>query len=272
MARSFVAANSDYLSRSGAIFSAYPFTFACWTAPTGTGGNIFSVGNTSSDSYYFRLIAAADNLSFSVGALSEGFVNYGSPATGVLSGEWRHVAVVAGSSTSRSTWYGGAQIGSSASPATYPTGLNVTALGTLYRTTRTTHLTGAIAHAAFWSASLSSAEIASLATGTSPLLIRPASLIEYWPLRGLACDAPEPGVYSGRNLSVVGTSWARDPSPVWSPSLRVHDGQPWYSPLPGGGAIPSTAAGQPVGLDPVSRSAFGPWFGVRALGSPSWRD
>jgi hypothetical protein len=45
-------------------------------------------------------------------------------------------------------------------------------------------LNGQIAEAAVWNVALSAAEIASLSKGFSPLLIRPASLVAYWPLIG----------------------------------------------------------------------------------------
>jgi hypothetical protein len=46
------------------------------------------------------------------------------------------------------------------------------------------HLNGRLAECAIWNVALTAAEIASLVKAFSPLLIRPASLVAYWPLIG----------------------------------------------------------------------------------------
>lgn len=61
---------------------------------------------------------------------------------------------------------------------------------------------GAIAEAAAYSVVLSDSEIASLAAGFSPLLVRPESLIGYWPLGGaLASDTGDIDLINGKDLT-----------------------------------------------------------------------
>ena len=63
---------------------------------------------------------------------------------------------------------------------------------------------GYTAEAALWDVGLSDDEMAALAKGFSPLLVRPESLRSYWPILG--AGAPEPNlVDSGANLTVTGS-------------------------------------------------------------------
>ena len=48
--------------------------------------------------------------------------------------------------------------------------------------TKQNYCDGSLAEAAIWNAALSDAEVAALATGVSPLLVRPGSLVFYAPL------------------------------------------------------------------------------------------
>jgi len=61
---------------------------------------------------------------------------------------------------------------------------------------------GAIAEAAAYSVALSASEISALAAGFSPLLVRPESLIGYWPLGGaLASDTGDIDLINGKDLT-----------------------------------------------------------------------
>ena len=72
---------------------------------------------------------------------------------------------------------------------------------------------GGIAEAAAYSVALTSGEIAMLAAGFSPLMVRPESLIGYWPLGG---------AYSNDNMDVVGgNTLTTTGGPIAEPHPRI---------------------------------------------------
>ncbi len=66
--------------------------------------------------------------------------------------------------------------------------------------TNTLKFDGAIAECAIWDSFLTTGEIAAL-VDYSPLLIRPSSLVEYWPLIGRT--SPEIGLVNGLNAALI---------------------------------------------------------------------
>jgi hypothetical protein len=67
----------------------------------------------------------------------------------------------------------------------------------------TSALDGRLAEVAFWDIALSDAEVAMLALGYAPSLVRPDSLIHYWPL--LSTTDPTPDFVGDSPLDHVGT-------------------------------------------------------------------
>ena len=84
---------------------------------------------------------------------------------------------------------------------------------------------GAIAEAAAYSVALDESEIASLAAGFSPLMIRPESLIGYWPLGGAYCA-------NDADIDVVGANHLTDngsPSATGEASpYIIYPSAPWF--------------------------------------------
>lgn len=224
MARNFSKANSDYLQRAGAVITGFPFTFACWATTSGsTGNNLLSLGNTADDTNFLRLSSGTvGTLGLTVNNASDGYQSFNGAIPGYANGQWFHAAGVLASATDRKIYANGAQIASGTTNAGWPSGLNVTTLGCLQRTSRIEFLDGLMAHAAIWSAALDANEIASLVSGASPTSIRPGSLVEYWPLEGFN-RREEPGSVSGRALNVSGTRWAPGPlsDPPRAPGLHL---------------------------------------------------
>lgn len=228
MARRLVRTAGEYLQRPGVIVAGYPFSFFCWANLIEGGGNLFSFGNTGADTDWIRgtFNATTGSASFAVTTPAEGFVTFSATVPGGYApGAWIPMLYVAGSSTDRRIYARGAPLASSTTLANWPT-LNVTTLGCLQRTTRIEHMEGAIAHATFWSAALTDAEAMALASGSSPRNVRAASVVEYWPLRGLATDSPERGHVRRLDLSTIGTSWAADPLPA------LHSPYTWTAAIP----------------------------------------
>ena len=199
----------------------------------------------------------------------------------IFDGVWHHIALTFSGSASGTKIYLDGQsqtvtvgVGSNAGKFGHVSLFPLSATVGAFNNAGTIQLTpggNELSFLSFRNVSLSAAEVAALAACASPLSIRPSSLVSLWVNRGLAADTIEVDVVRGRNLTIFGTpSWAPDPPVSRLGLTNVHGGLPWYSPA--AMIAGQAAAGQSVGLDPVSRSAFGPWFGVRALGSPSWRD
>jgi hypothetical protein len=207
-------------------------TIAAWVRPAAITGShdavvVYGQGADDSDATWFRLNV---NASAARAVLSVNNTTALATASAPVVGQWQHLAAVFASSTGRTAYRNGAagsENTTSLSPVRTP---NACLVGRLPSTINANWFNGDIAHVAIWSASLTAGEIASLASGASPLLVRPDSLAAYWPLRGLAADRPEPGIVRGLNLTVTGTAWADDPQIGGpDPLPRLHGGSWWYA-------------------------------------------
>jgi hypothetical protein len=91
-------------------------------------------------------------------------------------------------------------------------------------------LAGKVAHAAIWNIALSPEEIDLLgAQRVSPLAVRPAALIAYWPFLGR--DATEIDIVGGFDLTnTSSTADTDEPPQLWLPRKHIFTGVPL--PLP----------------------------------------
>jgi hypothetical protein len=75
-------------------------------------------------------------------------------------------------------------------------------------------IAGNIAHPAIWNVALTDAEVAMLASGLSPLRVRPQSLIFYLPTLGR--DSPEIDIIGAQTFTVHGaTASSNEPPFIW---------------------------------------------------------
>ena len=79
---------------------------------------------------------------------------------------------------------------------------------------------GAIGEVAIWAAALTVPEIVALAKGFSPLMIRPDSLLSYWPVLGN--DSPEPDYISSLGAGAVGTVPKSEHPEVYRPRSAIY--------------------------------------------------
>jgi hypothetical protein len=203
MSRSFAAASSQYLQNGNAPVTAPPFTMACWFKQNTLAAEqgLVEVYNSGANNQH-RHILALDQagsvahikaLSFStVGATA-------SCAANVSTGTWYHAAGVWAATNSRSAYHNGGSKDTNGGNIT-PTGINAVAVGGFIDTAPDRYMDGLIADAAIWNVALTDAEVAVLASGVSPLAVRPAALVAYWPLWGV--HSPEIDLKGGFALTL----------------------------------------------------------------------
>ena len=183
MAYSFNGSNRSLLS-TGAAAMSEPLTLAAWFWPNTntTRTVIFSVGEASD---FFGLVEDGARAGDPICATKyTGGTDTGEAVSsaGYTPGQWNHGCAVFESNTSRSVYINGA--GKVTSTTNRPAGNRITriAVAALARNTLSAFFNGRVAEAAIWTAALDDAEVASLAKGMSPSLIRPQSLMYYAPL------------------------------------------------------------------------------------------
>ena len=167
---------TQYVSAASAPATAVPMTMACWfNADDITSNHVLirvSDGGTTN-----RLLLEANGAQAGDPVRARTGNQNASSATGFSASTWHHAAGVFTSSTSRRAFIDG--VGGTANTGTQAvTGLNATRIGN----EAASYMNGRIAEAAIWNVDLSDAEIASLATGVRPSLVRPQNLVFYAPL------------------------------------------------------------------------------------------
>ena len=179
MARNFNG-TSARIHVSSAVVTATPYTMACWFRTTSMAhlGTLISINRTAGKHYaglWFRGDIAGDPVDILIEG--GGFQYTARSTTGCTSGQWHHACGVFTSSTSRTVYLDG---GSSATDTNSVTpSVDRTEVGA-WRSSL--WFNGDIAEVGIWNVDLSAAEIAALAKGISPALIRPQNHAAYLPL------------------------------------------------------------------------------------------
>ena len=207
MSRLFDHASSQKLLHGAAVLTAAPITMACWfyIDAADINNGLMTIGASSQD-HWFGIIARRQDTSgviraqTSAGATAE----VADTSTAYNLNTWHHATVVFAAANDRRAYLDGGGKGTNASSAT-PGSLDRTAIGATERNTVDNYVSGRIAEAAIWNAALDDSEAVSLAKGFSPLLIRPQSLVAYWPLFGN--DATEIDRWKNRyDMTVTGAT------------------------------------------------------------------
>lgn len=177
MARTFNG-TSDYVS--AAITPTYPYSFACWFRTTNMTQTkpIIGFNNATGNRYdqiWFRGAVAGDPIDILSDA-GAGQVITRSTA-GTTTGVYHHACAVIASATSRTVYLDGGN------SATTTTSVNPTVdTFNVARWRESDFFAGDCAEAALWTVALTADDVAALAKGISPLLVRPQSLRFYAPL------------------------------------------------------------------------------------------
>jgi len=184
--------SSQYISGGSVPTTTLPITTACWfkAANVTASGSLVSLSTNAGTARYTMSVrgdivgdplrAAAVN--------SGGTAGQASTSTSYTAGVWHHALAIYSSSTSRTIYLNGAGSGTNTTSITVGTGINRTLTGAQILTTVQDFFNGSIAEVGIWGVALDAGEISALASGFSPRLIRPASLLYYAPLVGTPRD------------------------------------------------------------------------------------
>lgn len=220
MAYDFVRASAQYLSVASTPVTSAPITLSCWVNPDDV-ANVqdllfVSDNNAVTDGFGIRIEPVSDQ--FQAVTISSDTVIVAQGSTVISPGTWYHVCGVFASSTSRIIYVNGANVGSNATSAT-PSGITHTHFGV--RTTGDNeYFDGRGAELAIWSAALDDSEVAALAKGMSPVLVRSTSLEFYAPLVREIIDR-----VGGRTFSNTGGATVSAHPRVYYPHRRFIQGK-----------------------------------------------
>lgn len=216
MARSFVRASSQRLTYPSPIVTAVPFSVAAWVNPTtGVSNYIFSVSDAGPNNFFDLLLHAGSPNQRVLAQCYDGVAG-GTAATTVAAtlGAWNHAAGVFTNNSSRSAFLNGANKVTETTTVTPNVAGLTTYIG--HNAYDANYLNGLLAEVGVWDVALSDDEVAALAKGFCPLLIRPQSLIAYWPLFGN--QSPEPDRWKNRyDLTLTGSPAKADHPRIYYP-------------------------------------------------------
>jgi hypothetical protein len=233
--------------------TAVPLTLACWFNPDNVTADHSLLGMfddaSSNDGFYMSVGGSAANDPLNVVTVA-GASFAVATKNGCVAGLWQHAGGVFQATNSRTPYLNGVA-GTPETSTRTPAAIDNTWIGK-YRGGSTLFADCSVAEAAIWNAALTADEMAMLALGVSPLLVRPGSLVHYWPIIGRY--SPEIDLVGGLNLTLNGAGITTVDHPrVFYPGRR----RSFSIPIGGGGSFVLTA-------DPGSVAIAGTDAGLRA--------
>lgn len=183
MARDFNG-STQYLSRA-APATGYPVSFGGWFNPDGFGGFMMALADTAGAENYLGMSLTAVSGTLNATARNGANFRIWTTTAGASTGVWQHLFVVFTDATTCIAYIDGVSTGAySDTTNTTPAGIDSLSIGVLLRSSAVAFYDGKGAETAIWSVALSALDVASLAAGYCPLLVRPQSLVAYWPMFG----------------------------------------------------------------------------------------
>ena len=224
MALELLQSEDDWLVTTATPITGYPLSISAWCRvfTDGTGWVIAGVYDQDSGQHFHQLRAAFHSGGDPAECSSMGGSGQFKKAlssTGMSLNTWHHVLGSYTQNTLREVWLDGAGHVQNTSGTT-PTGLDRLGIGKAAYQSPSHQIDGQIAHVAFWDAALGADDAAVLAAGYSPLFVKPANLVAYYPLYDTA--SPSIDIVGGYNATWQNTP-AVSPSdpPVRMPVLPI---------------------------------------------------
>jgi hypothetical protein len=261
-----VYSTTNHFVYAGGVVTATPLTMSCWCylTTTPTGGKLVGLFYTSGagtklDGFDIAVVGTTGNIIADTGDGTT--VNNATSAAGANLTAWNHIGGVFTSAASRNAWLNGVKSSTSTVSRTPSAAANKTAIGVKYNQNNSKDggaLEMYIAEVAIWSVALTDAEMAQLATGCTPLLVCPESLVSYYPLIRGDTNGDEPDLMGGLKMVEQGTV------PVAAHPRVFYPNRPRVLRL--SAAVTSITGTLNVTLDGISLSAAGnePIAGVLA--------
>lgn len=194
MARKFSGSSANYLEAlARAPLNALPVTISAWVSPNltlinGATSAFLSIGpSAAANRLQCTVTGTVGNETFQFSARNTSDVSGAAQSpTGLKNNTWAHFAGVTPSTTSRTAYLNGvAGTTNTTSIDSTPSAWSRTVIGARRDSVGIgLPIFAEVADVAIWNIELTTREIQLLATGVSPLRIRPDKLVAYWPLNG----------------------------------------------------------------------------------------
>lgn len=199
-------------SIAAALWSGMVWSVSGWVDAGGTNG-LFAAdaGNNSSRGWHISKDSGSGKIIYTHAGIADYTTAISNP-TGLF-----HVAIVAVSSTEVRVYINGTSDTQTVTALSEPLDAGMVIGGT--NRYGGLWLAANYAEWAVWDVALTAAEVASLAKGFAPSLIRPASLVNYWPIIGKY--SPEIDVAGGGGLTLTGTAAASHPRVIYPRRRQV---------------------------------------------------
>ncbi len=159
-------------------------TYVAWVSPTSTHtGHVMGIGDQANVGHNMLYLSNTGyNRAYSR-ALSPAVAAFATASSSYATSSWQHMAAVYESSVSRTVYLDGGSAVTNTTAVVFDPGQDVFSLGTRWwNGTVDLPLNAKVGEAAIYSIALTVAEMGLLATGFSPMLVRPESLVAYYPL------------------------------------------------------------------------------------------
>ena len=241
MSRLFDDASTQYLTRASAVVTAAPLSMFGWVQIDADDDvDLLTITETGANTNAFRIlrtIAGPGNVTASTRS-SSGFPSISKAGLTSLN-TWYHVGGTFESSTNRKAWLNGSS-GPTNTFSSTPTGLDTTTLGAYNGSSIINPHSGLICEVGIWNVALTTAEVGVLAAGYSPLFVRPASLVAYWPIIGKY--SPEIDIIGGAGLTLTNGPTAAAHPRIYMPRPMQLGALPAAAP-PAAGRVMASLAG-----------------------------
>jgi len=217
VARLFVQASTQQIYVTSTVVTGPPFTMACWVNPTSIAANTMNVlalsDASTTNNFYILGLYAGGGVASAVRALAfdPAAQAYAQVAVEWPTGQPFHVAYVEASSSSRYCYYQGSP-SIEETTNVQPSGIDTVSIsGRVRNGAPRDTLDGAVSHFGLWNVELNAVEIAALAAGADPRMIRPQSLVDYWTLVRTDQD-----IVGGYDMTPVNApTWTDQPGKVF---------------------------------------------------------